>query len=106
MTSTKKVKSEKGVVVAEKRRHYDAEFKAEAVRLTDTGRTVRSVAEGLGISEQLLHSWRSSRRASLGTAGREQLAELEALRKQLRQTEMERDTLKKALAVFSRLNPS
>ena len=96
MTSTKKVKSEKGVVEkAAVRRGIDG-----------TLATVRSVAEGLGISEQLLHSWRSNRRASLGTAGREQLAELEALRKQLRQTEMERDILKNALAVFSRLNPS
>lgn len=106
MTESKKRKSEKGVVVVSSRRRYDAEFKAEAMRLTDSGRSVSSVAAGLGISEQLLHNWRSRRKASLDTTSREQLAELDALRKQLRQAELERDILKKALAVYSRLNPS
>ena len=99
-------KMKKDDVVVSKRRQYDDEFKKEAIRLVDTGRSVRSVAAGLGISEQLLHNWRSRRNTSLDASSREQLAELEALRKQLRQTEMERDILKKALAVFSRLNPS
>lgn len=84
------------------RRRYDPEFKAEAIRLVDSGRPVREVARGLGISENLLHNWRSRRNDSLDTVSREQLSEIEALRKQLRQVEMERDILKKALAVFSR----
>lgn len=87
------------------RRQYDSAFKQEAIRLSDSGRSVREVAFGLGISEQLLHNWRSKRKGQLDDESRSQLHELELLRKQLRQTEMERDILKKALAYFSRTTP-
>lgn len=62
------------------------------------GQTVRSVAEALGISENLLHQWKRAARANQSAAE----SEVEQLRRQLRQVEMERDILKKALAVFSR----
>jgi transposase len=59
---------------------------------------VRSVAEALGISENLLHRWKRAARANQSAAE----LEVEQLRRQLKQVEMERDILKKALAVFSR----
>jgi transposase len=80
------------------RRQYDEEFKANAVRLIESGKTVREVAQSLGVSEGLLQRWK-----------REQYAErpaLEAenaeLRARLRELEQERDILKKALSIFSR----
>jgi transposase len=80
------------------RRKYDEEFKQQALTMIRNGQTVRSVAEALGISENLLHQWKRAARANQSAAE----SEVEQLRRQLKQVEMERDILKKALAVFSR----
>ena len=82
-------------------RRYDAEFKANAIRLVDEGRSVPSVAKSLGIDKSLLYAWR--RQADPPSA--EEQAELEEndrLRKRVLELEQERDILKKALAIFSR----
>ena len=91
------------------RRQFDAEFKREAVRLSqEPSRTIASVARDLGISETNLWRWRkklaeSGESAFPGTghvpADQE---ELRRLRRELVDTTEERDILKKALAVFSR----
>jgi transposase len=81
-----------------RRRKYDEEFKQQALTMIRNGQTVRSVAEALGISENLLHQWKRAARANQSAAE----SEVEQLRRQLKQVEMERDILKKALAVFSR----
>ncbi|MBI5182655.1 MAG: transposase [Nitrospirae bacterium] len=40
-------------------RKHDLQFKEEAVRLvTEGGRSVADVAQGLGIHENLLHTWK------------------------------------------------
>lgn len=84
------------------RRHYDDQFKADAVRLLENGqRSVPDVAKSLGVSPNMLYRWRD-----LAQAGKGQVAnqtELTQLREQLRRTEQERDILKKALAIFSRM---
>lgn len=66
--------------------------------MIDNGQTVRLVAESLGVGENLLHKWKSARRA--GASGLEQ--EVIELRAKNRQLELERDILKKALSIFSR----
>ena len=42
-----------------KRKRYTEQFKAEALRAVETrgDRTIADVAAGLGVTEQLLHSW-------------------------------------------------
>jgi transposase len=80
------------------RRKYDAVFKQQALSMIRNGQPARSVAQALGISENLLHQWKRS--ASAGQSAAEQ--EVEHLRQRLRQVEMERDILKKALSIFSR----
>lgn len=92
-----------------KRRQYDREFKLEAVRLScEPGRTVAGVSRDLGISENLLHTWRSKLKregseAFVGTGHQSaEQEELRRLRRQLADVTEERDILKKALAVFSR----
>ncbi len=80
------------------RRKYDEEFKRAALKMIDGGQTVRSVAESLGVGENLLHKWKSARAA--GASGLEQ--EVIELRAAKRQLELERDILKKALSIFSR----
>ena len=93
------------------RRKYDPDFKRNAVLLSDEpGRTVIEVADNLGISKHLLYKWRREFRLKEGLAfpghGREALTEQEKrireLVKKLRDAEMERDILKKAMAIFSR----
>lgn len=66
--------------------------------MVEDGQTVRSVAEGLGIGENLLHKWKRAGRSNSSEAERE-VIELKA---RMWQLEMERDILKKALSIFSR----
>jgi len=95
----------------QQRRKYDRDFKQNAIRLTEEpGRTVAEVAENLGIGKDFLYRWRREQRARQGLAfsgnGREALTfqqqKIRELEKKLKDTEMERDILKKAMAIFSR----
>ncbi len=80
------------------RRKYDEDFKQNAVKMIEHGQSVRSVAQALGVSENLLHKWKQTRNAN-----RSDLAvENAELRARLGQVEQERDILKKALSIFSR----
>lgn len=81
-----------------RQRKYDAQFKQEALRQIENGQSVASVAQGLGVSEALLYQWRQ--RSRNNNSG--QSDEVEALRKQIKQLETERDILKKALTIFGR----
>jgi len=91
------------------KRHFDKEFKQEAVRLVEAGhRKTSDVARDLGIEANMLHRWKRELETDGGRAfpgkGRSGSVEEEnyQLRKQLSIAEEERDILKKALAVFSR----
>jgi transposase-like protein len=75
-------------------RKYDEEFKREAVRKIHDGQSVASVARELGCAESLLHNWK--RQAMEVSSDSER--EVVALRKKLREVEMERDILKKCMA--------
>ena len=81
-----------------RRRKYDEEFKQQTVAMVRNGQSVRSVAQALGISENAL---RRCKREAIDSQSNSEL-EVEKLRQRLKQVEMERDILKKALAVFSR----
>jgi transposase-like protein len=51
------------------RRHYAPEFKAQAVAMLQTGRPVSQLGQELGISDNLLYSWRqASQRARRAAA--------------------------------------
>ena len=90
------MKDQKAVTL--NRRKYDEDFKRSALTMIDNGQSVRSVAQALGVSEGLLHRWK--RVAQHHRSPDEQ--EVSDLRARLRQVEMERDILKKALSIFSR----
>lgn len=84
------------------RRKYDETFKTEALRLvTTSNRSVPDVARSLGISENLLYNWKNK------TAHKPQneitQEEYDRVKELLRRTEQERDILKKALGIFSRM---
>ena len=92
------------------RRQFSAEFKRDAVGFTQQpGRTSTDVAHRLGIRPTLIQHWRqeASARGELAFpgAGKQALSEeqqqIRQLQKQLREAEMDREILKKALAIFS-----
>ena len=87
----------------ELRRIFTAEFKQEAVRLTETsGRTVAQVAEDLGIGLSSLARWRRQYRTSdlLSGPHEDVQKELARLRRENELLRAERDLLKKATAFF------
>jgi transposase len=95
----------------QQKRKYDSEFKRNAVLLSeDPGRTIPEVAENLGIKNDLLYRWRRQlrRNGEIAFPGHGKMAltpdqkRIRDLEKKLKDTEMERDILKKAMAIFSR----
>jgi len=93
------------------RRTYDAEFKRNAVRMIEeSGRPASEVAESLGIGVDLIYRWRRELRRPDHVAfpgqGKQGLTDdqrrIKELEKQLRDAELDRDILKKALAIFSK----
>ncbi len=93
------------------RRHYDDQFKRDAVRLlTEGGQKISQVSRDLGVGVSVLGRWRrrfAGPRSTQTPVGNDNAApvdsaEMEKLRKELAQVKEEREILKKALAVFSR----
>lgn len=90
-----------------KRRTFDAQFKADAVRLVEQeGLKVAHVARDLGIHPNTLHVWlaeaRSAQAADGATLGEDERSELARLRRENRILREEREILKKAAAFFAR----
>ena len=92
------------------RRTYDEQFKIEAVELSlNSDKTCKDIAEELGISYNVLISWRKEYRDKGDLAfpgqGKQSLtpeeAEIQKLKKELRIVQEERDILKKAVGIFS-----
>ncbi len=77
-------------------RKYDEEFKREAVKKIHDGQPVASVARELGCAESLLHKWKRDALEVISDSEKEIIA----LRRKLREVEMERDILKKAALIF------
>ena len=82
---------------------YDAEFKRQTVQKVLDGQSVRSVSRELGVTESQIHKWR---RAVLYNGDSEhsgaELTETAALKKRIRELEMENEILKKAALIFGR----
>lgn len=87
------------------RRHYTAQFKADAVRLIEEqGYKASEAARRLGVDRSCLDRWcRESRADEAQTTqpvdARDE--ELRALREEVRKLRMEREILKKATAFFA-----
>jgi transposase len=92
--------------VKRSRRKYDAEFKREVLKMIESGRSVTDISEALGIGNNLVYAWKrqSGKKAINEHSESEHLLDNEkvALQKRVRELEMERDILKKALGIFSR----
>jgi len=89
------------------RKKYSREFKLEALRQTDMGKSVAEVARQLEIPTHQLYKWRSEldrkqTEAFPGSGHETPNAELETLRRENKRLRMERDILKKSLGFFAR----
>ena len=104
----------KGVEMGKGRRQFTDEFKREAVGLlASSGRPLIQIASELGISPSMLRNWRNgSGGRDVGAARRpipasaphpapDPATELSRLRRENDRLRMERDILKKAVAIFS-----
>jgi transposase len=97
---------------------YSEEFKDEAVRLSEqSGKSVRIVAEELGVSRAALQQWRQLRRSprrrrgsgAQGTTDQQKerpqitvdAEEYRQMKRELELTRQERDILKKAIGYFA-----
>ena len=87
---------------SKKRRRYDAEFKKNILKMIEDGRSITSLSQSFGVSEGLLYRWKSDAKKRKGTARDDEKDEVKQLRKRLKEVELERDILKKALSIFSR----
>ena len=92
-----------------KKKRFDRDFKISAVKMvTDGGHKAAEVARSLGIHQNQLYNWKKkfSDQGDKAFPGKGHLTELAALRRQLREVEMERDILKKAVGIFSKTTGS
>jgi transposase len=98
------------------RRNFTDEFKREAVALlASSGRPLMQIAEELGIQPSMLRRWRTAAGVPAGASRRpdtqatppqaggvsgDQSIEIARLRREVERLRMERDILKKTVAIF------
>lgn len=92
------------------RNNYDKSFKIMAVELAEAKGSIPDTAKELGIPQDLIRRW-TRERISKGTASfsgngipslTEDQKEIERLKKELKDAQIERDILKKAISIFSK----
>lgn len=92
------------------RRHFDKEFKEMTINLCLSGKSSREVADELGIRRELVARWkREYNQYGTGsfsghgnvnmTPEQKQIAKL---KRELKDAQIERDILKKAISIFSK----
>lgn len=91
--------------MAETRRKFGQDFKDGAVRIVrETGKPIAQVARELGINDGTLANWvsrdRRVREGGNGTLSESERAELIRLRKECAELAMERDVLKRSVALW------
>jgi transposase len=93
--------------VGETRRKFDQDFRDGAVRIVrETGKPIAQVARDLGVNEGTLGNWvaqdRRRRGAGDGALDKDERAELARLRREVAGLAMERDVLKRSVALWVR----
>ena len=90
----------------DKRRKYDAAFRAEALRLAEQSRSTQAAARALNIDPKRIYKWQKEALTPVAAARGAELdpatgAELRQLRALARRQAQELEILKKAIAIFS-----
>jgi transposase len=91
--------------VPEVRRRFDPDFRAGAVRIVkESGKSIAQVARDLGVNEGTLANWvardRQVNGPVPGALAEDERAELARLRKENAELAMERDVLKRSVALW------
>ena len=92
--------------MSEERRKFDEDFRQGAVRIVrETRKPIAQVARDLGVNEGTLGNWCAKDRRARGPAGQGQLsederAELVRLRRENAELVMQRDVLKRSVALW------
>ena len=86
---------------------YSEQYKKDAVRLLEARgtKTVPEVAEELGVSQSMLYRWRAEfgkKPNGSSEPAESSRAEMEAMRRRVRELEAENSFLKKAAALFAK----
>jgi transposase len=92
------------------RRKFDKEFKEMTVNLCLSGKSTREVSEELDIRQELIRRWKREfeqyQEGSFSGHGNANMTaeqkEISKLKKELREAQLERDILKKAVSIFSK----
>jgi len=83
---------------------FDDSFKKMAIDLSNSRGSVKEVADELGINDSLLSKWRQreseSKQSPVSLTEDQKL--IKKLQKELKDAQMERDILKKAVGIFSK----
>jgi transposase len=92
-------------MAGETRRKFDRDFREGAVRLVrETGKPIAQVARDLGVNEGTLGNWvmldRRRRDGGDGFLSEGERAELVRLRRENAELQMERDVLKRSVALW------
>ena len=91
--------------MAQGRRKFDQDFRDGAVRIVhETGKPIAQVARDLGINEGTLGNWvakeRQARGEGNGALSVDERAELVRLRRENAELQMQRDVLKRSVALW------
>ena len=89
------------------RRNFDNEFKTTVVELLQAGKSVRELCEEYSLQDGTIRRWRREYGQKNGDLSKKRVpttseVELSRLKKELRETRLERDILKKAVSIFSK----
>lgn len=83
------------------RRKYDADFKAQVLKMVANGQPVSQIAQALQIGEALIYRWKKEQSSTFSDLPNDLLSENERLKAKLKESEIEKEILKKALLIFS-----
>ncbi len=85
-------------------RNYTIEFKQKAIGLSYSRGNVSQACKELDIPTSVLHRWRRESKTSFPGHGKpkqtDEQREIATLKRQLKDMELERDILKKAISIF------